>query len=131
MKALSALVMPGSPVETEAGVPGVGAADPPGSAWGYDLVLPGNWEVVYGKQRMISDLDAYTAHKTCANMFHARQDSTTEAPDGTDAPPEAELLFPPYWTTMVAGIKLGFIGYNDPFTPTRQSPARCTLDVGK
>ena len=34
-----------------------------------------------------------------------------------------ELIFPPYWTKMVAGVKIGFIGYNDPLTPKRQSPA--------
>src|SRR3984893_9727705 len=36
----------------------------------YDLVLPGNWEVVYGKQLLIENLSIYTAAKVCANMFH-------------------------------------------------------------
>ena len=80
------------------------------NAIAYDLVLPGNWEVVYGKDMMIADLNAYTAAKVCANMFHA---------DGTAATP----IFPPYQTFTIAGVKAGFIGYNDPFTPTRQSPA--------
>src|SRR5262245_23487723 len=76
----------------------------------YDLVLPGNWEVVYGKEMMIADLNMCSAAKVCANMFHAG--STGTAP-----------IFPPYKVFSVAGIKVGFIGYNDPFTPTRQPPA--------
>ncbi len=79
---------------------------------GYDLILPGNWEVVYGKQTMWKDLGGYNSTKICANMFH---DTTDEF--------NKELIFPPYWTKMVAGVKIGFIGYNDPLTPKRQSPA--------
>ena len=80
------------------------------NAIAYDLVLPGNWEVVYGKDMMIADLNGYTAAKVCANMFHADQAAATS-------------IFPPYQTFTVGGVKIGFIGYNDPFTPTRQSPA--------
>ncbi len=79
---------------------------------GYDLLLPGNWEVVYGKETMRKDLGGYNGQKICANMFH----DTTDIYKG-------DLIFPPYWTKMVAGIKIGFIGYNDPLTPKRQSPA--------
>lgn len=79
---------------------------------GYDLMLPGNWEVVYGKDMMLRDLGAYDGAKICANMFHDTTDSS-----------KGDLIFPPYWTTRVAGIKIGFIGYNDPLTPKRQSPA--------
>lgn len=79
---------------------------------GYDLVLPGNWEVVYGKDMMRHDLGEYNAAKICANMFHDTNDGYN-----------TEMIFPPYWTKMVAGIKIGFIGYNDPLTPKRQSPA--------
>jgi 2',3'-cyclic-nucleotide 2'-phosphodiesterase (5'-nucleotidase family) len=79
------------------------------NAMQYDLMLPGNWEVVYGKDMMIADLNGYSAAKVCANMFHA---------DGAGAP-----IFPPYQTFTVGGVKIGFVGYNDPFTPTRQSPA--------
>ena len=78
----------------------------------YDLVLPGNWEVVYGKEMMRKDLAGYNAQKICANMFHDTNDDLN-----------GDLLFPPYWTVMLAGIKIGFIGYNDPLTPKRQSPA--------
>jgi S-sulfosulfanyl-L-cysteine sulfohydrolase len=79
---------------------------------GYDLILPGNWEVVYGKDAMLKDLGGYNSAKICANMFH---DTTDEFKN--------ELIFPPYWTKMMGGIKIGFIGYNDPLTPKRQSPA--------
>ena len=74
----------------------------------YDLVLPGNWEVVYGKKMLIKDLGGYNARKLCANMF--------------DDDAAADLLFPPYSIFYIAGIKIGFIGYNDPLTPIRQSP---------
>src|SRR2546422_6351210 len=40
------------------------------NAIAYDLVLPGNWEVVYGKDAMIENLNGYSAAKVCANMFH-------------------------------------------------------------
>jgi S-sulfosulfanyl-L-cysteine sulfohydrolase len=79
---------------------------------GYDLVLPGNWEVVYGKQTMMKDLGGYNSAKICANMFHDTTDETKN-----------EMIFPPYWTKMLGGVKIGFIGYNDPLTPKRQSPA--------
>jgi 2',3'-cyclic-nucleotide 2'-phosphodiesterase (5'-nucleotidase family) len=79
---------------------------------GFDLYLPGNWEVAYGKENMRKDLGGYSGQKICANMFH----DTTDKFKG-------DLIFPPYWTTMAAGVKIGFIGYNDPLTPKRQSPA--------
>ena len=76
----------------------------------YDLVLPGNWEVAYGKQMLIHDMNTYTAAKVCANMF-----------DNDDL--DHDLLFPPYQIFNLGGTKIGFIGYNDPLTPIRQSPA--------
>ncbi len=79
---------------------------------GYDLMLPGNWEVVYGKEMMMKDMFAYHGPKVCANMFH----KTNDAFNG-------DLIFPPYFIKYIAGIKIGFIGYNDPLTPMRQSPA--------
>ncbi|HEY9382401.1 MAG TPA: bifunctional metallophosphatase/5'-nucleotidase [Gemmatimonadales bacterium] len=75
---------------------------------GYDLLLPGNWEVVYGKAAMLRDFRMYSAAAVCANMFHAES---------------GKLLFPPYRIFNVGGTRVGFIGYNDPFTATRQSPA--------
>jgi len=79
---------------------------------GYDLMLPGNWEVVYGKEIMMQDMFGYTAAKVCANMYHQTSDEFN-----------GELIFPPYYVKQIGGLKIGFIGYNDPFTPTRQSPA--------
>ena len=90
---------------------------------GYDLVLPGNWEVIYGKEMMLKDLGAYKADKVCANMFHAAYPDGALATVDKNMELKGELIFPPYWTKRVAGIKIGFIGYNDPLTPKRQSPA--------
>ncbi|HSY76212.1 MAG TPA: bifunctional metallophosphatase/5'-nucleotidase [Bacteroidia bacterium] len=75
----------------------------------YDLVLPGNWEVIYKKKMLLKDMNMYTAKKICANMF----DSEDE---------KHELLFPPYQIFTLGGVKIGFVGYNDPLTPIRQSP---------
>ena len=80
----------------------------------YDIMLPGNWEVVYGKEMMMQDMFGYDALKVCANMFHDTNDDM-----------KGDLIFPPYFVKHIAGIKIGFIGYNDPLTPKRQSPAYC------
>ena len=79
---------------------------------GYDIMLPGNWEVVYGKEMMMKDMFAYDGVKVCANMYHNTKDEFN-----------GDLIFPPYFVKHIGGIKLGFIGYNDPLTPKRQSPA--------
>ena len=79
---------------------------------GYDMMLPDNWEVVYGKEMMMKDMFGYNGVKVCANMFH---DTKNEQ--------NGQLIFPPYFIKYIAGIKIGFIGYNDPLTPKRQSPA--------
>lgn len=81
---------------------------------GYDIMLPGNWEVVYGKEMMMQDMFGYDALKVCANMYHDTNDDM-----------KGDLIFPPYFVKHMAGIKIGFIGYNDPLTPKRQSPAYC------
>ncbi len=73
----------------------------------YDLLIPGNWEVVYGKKVMLNVMNAYNTNVIVSNMFND--------PDG--AP-----LFPPYWITEKKGIKIGFIAYNDPDVPQRQNP---------
>ena len=89
---------------------------------GYDLVLPGNWEVVYGKENMLKDLGGYRASKICANMWHEKLAEFCGPMRDPNEELAGELIFPPYWTTNVAGVKIGFIGYNDPLTPKRQSP---------
>lgn len=78
---------------------------------GYDLYLPGNWEVIYYKKAMQTLLGSLTAPKVCANMYH-------DLGDGK----KGELIFQPYHTWTVAGVKIGFLGYTDPLVPLRQSP---------
>jgi 2',3'-cyclic-nucleotide 2'-phosphodiesterase (5'-nucleotidase family) len=76
---------------------------------GYDLLVPGNWEVVYGKETMIAELGRLTARPICANMWH----------EG----PSRRPIFPPFHLFELGDLKVGFIGFNDPSTGTRQSPA--------
>ena len=64
---------------------------------GYDLVLPGNWEVVYGKDMLMKDMGMYTAARVCANMFH-------------DDGPDGGLMFPAYQVFDIGGTKVGFVG---------------------
>ncbi|HSN61491.1 MAG TPA: bifunctional metallophosphatase/5'-nucleotidase [Ferruginibacter sp.] len=81
------------------------------NALGYDLYLPGNWEVIYYKKAMQTLLGSLNAPKVCANMYH-----------DLGAGKKGELIFPPYHTWTVKGVKIGFIGYTDPLVPLRQSP---------
>jgi S-sulfosulfanyl-L-cysteine sulfohydrolase len=81
------------------------------NALGYDLYLPGNWEVIYYKKAMQTLLGSLLAPKVCANMYH-------DTGNGV----KGELIFPPYHIWHVDGIKIGFIGYTDPLVPIRQSP---------
>ncbi|HRI60972.1 MAG TPA: bifunctional metallophosphatase/5'-nucleotidase, partial [Saprospiraceae bacterium] len=80
-------------------------------ALGYDLYLPGNWEVIYGKKAMQTLLGALDAPKVCANMYH-------DLGDGK----KGDLIFPPYHTWSKLGVKIGFIGLTDHLVPLRQSP---------
>ncbi|MCU0359236.1 MAG: bifunctional metallophosphatase/5'-nucleotidase [Bacteroidia bacterium] len=79
---------------------------------GYDLMLPGNWEVVYKKKKMLYDMGHANAAKICANMYHNTKDENN-----------GELVYPPYWIKFIGGTKIGFIGYTDHLIPKRQSPA--------
>lgn len=78
---------------------------------GYQLYLPGNWEVVYYKKAMQTLMGALNAPKVCANMYH-------DLGDGK----KGELIFNPYYIWQVEGVKIGFLGYTDPLVPLRQSP---------
>jgi S-sulfosulfanyl-L-cysteine sulfohydrolase len=78
---------------------------------GYDLYLPGNWEVVYYKHAMQKLLGSLNAPKVCANMYH-------DLGDGK----KGEHIFPPYYIWHVNGVKIGFLGYTDHLVPMRQSP---------
>lgn len=77
----------------------------------YDLYHPGNWEVVYYKERMQELLGSLKAPKVCANMFH-------DLGNGE----KGELIFQPYQIYYKLGIKIGFLGYTDHLVPKRQSP---------
>jgi sulfur-oxidizing protein SoxB len=82
------------------------------NAFNYDLLLPGNWEVVYKKKKMLYDLGHSSAAKICANMWHNSNDEYN-----------GDLIYQPYWIKIVGGVKIGFIGYTDHLIPKRQSPA--------
>ena len=78
---------------------------------GYDLYLPGNWEVIYCKKNMETLLGSLNAPKVCANMY-----------DDLGGGKKGELIFQPYYIWNIKGIKIGFIGYTDPLVPIRMSP---------
>jgi 2',3'-cyclic-nucleotide 2'-phosphodiesterase (5'-nucleotidase family) len=82
------------------------------NAFDYDLMLPGNWEVVYKKKKMLFDLGHSKAAKICANMWHQSNDEYN-----------GDLIYQPYWIKIMKGVKMGFIGYTDHLIPKRQSPA--------
>jgi S-sulfosulfanyl-L-cysteine sulfohydrolase len=81
------------------------------NALNYDLYLPGNWEVIYGKRNMQTLMGALNAPKICTNMYH-------DLGEGK----RGELIFQPYHIWNVASAKIGFLGYTDPLVPIRQSP---------
>jgi 2',3'-cyclic-nucleotide 2'-phosphodiesterase (5'-nucleotidase family) len=81
------------------------------NAMNYDLYLPGNWEVIYGKKNMQTLMGSLDAPKICTNMYH-------DLGEGK----KGELIFQPYEIWNVAGAKIGFLGYTDPLVPIRQSP---------
>ena len=81
------------------------------NAMDYNLYLPGNWEVIYGKKNMQTLMGSLHAPKICTNMYH-------DLGEGK----KGELIFRPYDIWNVAGIKIGFLGYTDPLVPIRQSP---------
>lgn len=81
------------------------------NAMNYDLFLPGNWEVIYGKRNMQTLMGSLNAPKICTNMYH-------DLGEGK----KGELIFQPYEIWNVAGVKIGFLGYTDPLVPIRQSP---------
>ncbi|WP_018614588.1 bifunctional metallophosphatase/5'-nucleotidase [Segetibacter koreensis] len=82
------------------------------NALGYNLYIPGNWEVVYYKENMLKLMGGLQAPKICSNMYH-------DLGEGK----KGELIFPPYYTWSAAGVKIGFVSYTDPLVPIRQSPA--------
>lgn len=81
------------------------------NAMDYNLYLPGNWEVVYGKKNMQDLMGSLSAPKICTNMYH-------DLGNGR----RGELIFQPYHIWNAAGVKIGFLGYTDHLVPKRQSP---------
>ncbi|MCH8554785.1 MAG: bifunctional metallophosphatase/5'-nucleotidase [Schleiferiaceae bacterium] len=81
------------------------------NSMGYDLYIPGNWEVVYYKDNMQKLLGALNAPKLCTNMYHDNGDGT-----------RGELIFQPYHIWRTNGVKIGFLSYTDHLVPKRQSP---------
>ncbi|GAB3199668.1 5'-nucleotidase [Pontibacter aydingkolensis] len=77
-------------------------------AMDYDFLIPGNWEVIYGNEKMRSVLQAFGKPIICANIY---DEASTD------------MLYPPYFIKEVKGVKLGFISYNDPEVPIRQNPS--------
>jgi 2',3'-cyclic-nucleotide 2'-phosphodiesterase (5'-nucleotidase family) len=75
----------------------------------YDAVSPGNWEVVYGKDQLVKVMDGFGAPVVSSNMFHDVED------------PES-YLFAPVHVQNVAGVRVGFLAFNDPTVPVRQDP---------
>ncbi|TNC29728.1 bifunctional metallophosphatase/5'-nucleotidase [Amycolatopsis alkalitolerans] len=78
---------------------------------GYNLVIPGNWEVVYGKDQLLKVINDYGAPVVCTNMFHDE--------NGRAGGP----LFLPHHVVDIAGVRIGVVGFNDPMVPVRQDPA--------
>ncbi|MBT0606732.1 bifunctional metallophosphatase/5'-nucleotidase [Aequorivita echinoideorum] len=74
---------------------------------GYDVIIPGNWEVVYGKDMMMEVMKGYNTQVIVQNMYH----------DDNKEP-----LFSASWVKEIEGIRIGFIGINDPDVPIRQNP---------
>ena len=74
---------------------------------GYDVIIPGNWEVVYGKDVMMDAMNGYETDVIAQNMYHEESD---------------ELLFPAYSVKEIEGVRIGFMGINDPDVPVRQNP---------
>ncbi|CAB3394057.1 bifunctional metallophosphatase/5'-nucleotidase [Kyrpidia spormannii] len=79
---------------------------------GYDLAIPGNWEVVYGSKALVDLSRSYNFPVICSNMVWNGQ-----------GPQPNRDLFPEYYIKELGGVRIGFIGYNDPLTKVRQSPA--------
>jgi 2',3'-cyclic-nucleotide 2'-phosphodiesterase (5'-nucleotidase family) len=79
----------------------------------YDAVSPGNWEVVYGKDQLLKVMGGFGAPIVSSNMFHDVED------------PES-YLFAPVHVQNVAGVRIGFLAFNDPTVPVRQDPSYST-----
>lgn len=74
----------------------------------YDVIVPGKWAVVYGKDQMIRLENNLGTTPIVENIYHA------------------DTFEPIYEQTMIReieGVRLGFLGLDDPDVPRRQNPA--------
>ena len=74
---------------------------------GFDVAVPGNWEVVYGADAMRSLTNALPWPTLAANVF-----------DGA-----GERVFAPARIFRRGGVAIGVVGYTDPDVPLRQPPS--------
>ncbi|HEX6247310.1 MAG TPA: bifunctional metallophosphatase/5'-nucleotidase [Nocardioidaceae bacterium] len=77
----------------------------------YDAVIPGNWEVVYGKQQLLDVMGDYGAPIVSTNMYHDQGGSP------------GAYLFKPVHVRVFNGVRVGFLSFNDPMVPVRQDPS--------
>lgn len=80
----------------------------PQRALGIDLGTPGNWEVVYGPERMRELLGAMNYPLIASNIVDEAS---------------GEPVLPATLVREVGGIRIGFVGLSDPDVPIRQAPA--------
>lgn len=80
----------------------------PLDAIGFDLGVPGNWEVVFGPSTL-KERAAQIGHPLVASNIR----------DGATG----ERLFAPWAIRDVGGVKVGVVGFTDPDVPRRQPPA--------
>lgn len=85
-----------------------GAVIPALNAIGFDLGVPGNWEVVFGPEVLRKRATEIAHPLVAANV----RDRAT-----------GQRLFEPWQIREVAGVKVGVIGFTDPDVPFRQPPA--------
>lgn len=76
--------------------------------FGFDVAIPGNWEVAYGPDVMKKRLGATHYPWIATNIFDKAS---------------GEQVFSPTWMTERQGVKIGFVGFTDPDVPFRQPPS--------
>ena len=84
------------------------AVVPAVNALGLDLAIPGNWEVVYGKDALLQRAGEFRHPMIAANI----RDAMT-----------GHLVFAPYEVREVNGVRVAVIGFTDPDVPERQPPS--------
>lgn len=92
---------------------------------GYDVVMPGNWEVVFGKDALLELTGRYTSDVICTNM-HDAEPGSGNPPDPRGNDVLGNLMFKPYTVREVGGVRVGLLAYNDPQLTKRQAPAYST-----